>query len=188
MLSSFLVLKEAVCRLKLVMQDEVLPARRVAKTKSREVTPADLVDSDSDDTKALPSLTPMPTPTSTPPGKKAKLKKKLPEQQPDVGSARKRRKRLSQTPEPSSSTALPLDGEEAQLDGDSSQQEKQRSVASASGQNQKRASMQEDTGQTKPSSKPVKAVSRSPASKGQKKVKSHDRSASQTPAGVHFCH
>ena len=164
----------------------MLPARRVAKTKSREVTPADLVDSDSDDTKALPSLTPTPTPTSNPPGKKARLKQKLPEQQQDAGSARKRRKRLSQTPEPSSRTAGPLDDEEAQQDGDKSQQKKQGNVASPSGQKHKKASKPEATGQTKPGSKLVRVVaSQSPAPRGQKMVKSRARSASQTPAGVH---
>lgn len=165
-------------------------ARRVSKSKSREATPAEVVESDSDDTKALPSLT--PTPVSTPSGKKARLKKKLPEQQQDAGSAKKRRKRLSQTPEPSSSVVPPVDSDqELPHEDNGSQQKKQSSVASAGGQKRMKASQQESPGQTRGKAKAAKIGSRSPASKGQKNLQSRAGPTSKTPAGVQLrqaCH
>ena len=160
-------------------------ARRVSKSKSREATPAEIVESDSDDTKALPSLT--STPVSTPSGKKARLKKKLPEQQQDAGSAKKRRKRLSQTPEPSSSAVPPVDSdEELPHDDNGSQQRKQSSAASAGGQKRMKVSQQESPGRTKGRAKAAKTASRTPALKGQKNLQSRAGPTSKTPAGVHL--
>ena len=62
--------------------------------------------SDSEDNKALVSLVPSSA-------KKPRLKKKLSQPHPEAGSSRKRQKRLSQTPEPSSSGLASADAEEA---------------------------------------------------------------------------
>lgn len=161
------------------MQDEVLPARRVSK--SREVTPAEFIESDSDDTKPLLSISPSPTPASPAASKKARLKKKLPEQQPDAGSARKRRKRVSQTPEPINVAAAATD---AVANSSAGPQHKQESSSASVSAKTSRVSQQEDPGHSKVTTKVSRALSRSPAPKGHSNGKGRARSAHKTPTGI----
>lgn len=87
-------------------EDVVLPARRISK--SRDATPVVSDPEDAPEAADGAAAVAAAAAEADPAGKKGKLRKAGADQQ-DTGSAKKRRKRMSKTPEPSDAVQAPLD-------------------------------------------------------------------------------